>query len=138
WFNMVRQGTYQESWDGGGVQMPSLAAPIHVWFMEGLAGIRPDAGFRHLVLRPDLVGGLTWVRAWHDGPNGRIASAWSLDGASFRWDVTIPPNTTATIHVPAKDADGVRESGGMKPVRFENGRAVFEAGSGRYVFESER
>lgn len=138
WFGIVKQGVYHEDWGGGGVQMPSLGAPVHAWFMEGLAGIRPDAGFRHLVLRPDLVGGLTWVRAWHDGPNGRIASAWSLDGASFRWDVTIPPNTTATIHVPAKDADGVRESGGMKPVRFENGRAVFEAGSGRYVFESER
>ncbi len=138
WFGMVRQGTYQEAWDGGGVQMPSLAAPIHVWFMEDLAGIRPKVGFRRLVLRPDLVGGLTWVRAWHDGPNGRIASAWSLDGKSFRWDLTIPPNTTATVHVPAKDATSVRESDGLKAVRFENGHAVFEVGSGRYAFDSER
>lgn len=138
WFGMVRQGTYMEAWDGGGVQMPSLAAPIHVWFMEGLAGIRPDAGFRHLTLKPDIVGGLTWVRAWHDGPQGRIASAWSLNGDSFRWSVTIPPNTTATIHVPARDADSAKESGGMQVARFENGHAVFEAGSGRYIFESER
>lgn len=138
WFGMVRQGTYQEAWDGGGVQMPSLAAPIHVWFMQGLAGIHPDAGFRHLTLRPDLVGGLTWVRAWHDGPQGRIASAWSLDGTSFRWEITVPPNTTATIHVPARDSGSVKESAGMQAVRFENGHAIFEAGSGRYTFESER
>ena len=145
WFGMVRQGTYQEAWDGGGVQMPSLAAPIHVWFMQDLAGIRPEAGFRRLALRPDLVGGLTWVRAWHDGPNGRIASAWSLDGTSFRWDLTIPPNTTAIIHVPAKDSESAKESGvdarqseGLEFLRFQDGHAVFEAGSGRYVFESER
>ncbi len=137
WFSTVRHGTYQESWDGGGVQMPSLAAPIHVWFMEGLAGIRPDAGFRHLTLKPDLVGGLTWVRAWHDGPQGRIAGAWSIEGTTFRWEITIPPNTTATIRVPGRDTDSVRESGGIQAARFEDGHAVFEVGSGRYIFESE-
>ena len=69
------------------------------------------AGFRRLVLRPDLVGGLTWVRAWHDGPNGRIASAWSLDGTSFRWDLTIPPNTDGDHPCPCegrRQREGVR------------------------------
>ncbi len=143
---IVSQGTYQEAWDGGGVQMPSLAAPIHCWFMEDLAGIRPETpGMRRLVLKPDLVGGLTWVKAWHDGPSGRIASEWSSNGTAFRWDVTIPPNTTAVISVPAKDAASVKESGhpanqakGLRSMGFQYGFAAFEAASGRYVFESVR
>lgn len=145
WFNIVRQGTYQEDWGGGGVQMPSLAAPIHCWFMQDLAGIRPDsAGSRRVVLKPDLVGGLTWVKAWHQGPNGRISSAWKINGKAFRWELIIPANTTATVCVPSKDSGSVKESGkaakqarGLKYVRFEDGQAVFEAGSGRYLFESE-
>jgi alpha-L-rhamnosidase len=56
-------------------------------------------------------------------------------------DVTIPPNTTATIHVPAKDAAAVTESGtpaataaGVKFLRMENGAALYEVGSGTYQF----
>ena len=58
-------------------------------------------------------------------------------------DVTIPPNTTATVYVPAKDAAGMTESGmsaakaeGMKFLRMENGAAVYEVGSGTYRLQS--
>jgi alpha-L-rhamnosidase len=58
-------------------------------------------------------------------------------------DVTIPPNTTATIFVPAKDAASVTESGkpvgeavGVKFLRMENNVAVYVVGSGSYRFRS--
>jgi alpha-L-rhamnosidase len=58
-------------------------------------------------------------------------------------DVTIPPNTTATIFVPAKDAASVTESGkpagdaeGVKFLRMENNTAVYAVGSGNYQFQS--
>jgi alpha-L-rhamnosidase len=58
-------------------------------------------------------------------------------------DVTIPINTSATVHVPAKDAAGVTESGkpaakaeGMKFLRMENNAAVYALSSGTYHFQS--
>ena len=58
-------------------------------------------------------------------------------------EVTIPPNTTATVHVPAKDAGGVTESAkpaaesnGVKFLRMENNAAVYAVGSGAYRFQS--
>ncbi len=59
-------------------------------------------------------------------------------------DVTIPPNSTATVFVPAKDATGVTESGkptteakGVKFLRMENNAAVYAVGSGNYQFQSQ-
>ena len=56
-------------------------------------------------------------------------------------DVTIPPNTTATVYVPAKDSKSVTESGkqaakaeGVKFLRMEKDRAVYEVSSGCYRF----
>ena len=57
--------------------------------------------------------------------------------------MTVPPNSTATIYVPARRENDVTESGasagkaqGLKFARMENGSAVFEAASGRYRFQS--
>jgi alpha-L-rhamnosidase len=59
-------------------------------------------------------------------------------------DVTIPPNSTGTIFVPAKDAAGVTESGkpageavDVKFLRMENNAAVYAVGSGNYQFQSQ-
>ncbi len=56
-------------------------------------------------------------------------------------DITVPPNTDATVRVPAGDAGAVRESGrptgeatGVKFLQYENGAAVFATGSGHYHF----
>jgi len=58
-------------------------------------------------------------------------------------DLTIPANTTATVHVPAKAETGIAESGkpaakamGVKFLRMENNAAVYTVGSGTYRFGS--
>ena len=58
-------------------------------------------------------------------------------------EIAIPPNTTATVYVPARDAAQVTESGqraseapGIKLLRHENGAAAYAIGSGSYRFES--
>ena len=90
-----------------------------------------------------MVGDLTWVKAHYDSPYGRIVSHWKREGEKLTMDVTIPPNSTATIYVPAKDAASITESGkpatkavGVKFLRMENGAAVYAVGSGTYHFES--
>jgi alpha-L-rhamnosidase len=55
----------------------------------------------------------------------------------------VPPNSTATVHVPAARAESVREGGrpvakaaGVRRVGWADGHAVFEIGSGDYEFTS--
>ena len=149
WFDMLfnRGNTVMiEMWDGNGVQMPSLGGPISAWFYRSLAGICPDPdkpGFKHIIVHPTIVGELTWVKAHHDSPYGRIAVAWKRERDRLTMEVTVPANTTATVWVPTSQPNDVTESG--KPVReaagvafqrAENGCAVLEIGSGQYRFSA--
>ena len=73
------------------------------WFYNTLAGIRPDPeapGFRHFFLEPHPIPGLDWVRAWHDGPQGRIVSAWRSAADGWEWSVTVPAGSAATARLP--------------------------------------
>ena len=121
------------------------------WAFRDLAGIDTQgAGFSHLLIRPNPsaaglpdVAPLTWVNASYNHPHGRIVSNWKRESGKLHLDVTIPPNTTATVYVPTKDAASVTESGktiekaeGVKFARMEKGNAVYEVGSGTYHFQS--
>ncbi len=120
---------------------------LNVWFYEYLAGIRTDPaapGFKQIVVRPYPAGDLTYVKASHESMHGRIASHWRKTGARFELDVTIPPNTRATVYVPASSAAKVTEGGkpaaearGVKLLREEDAMAVFAVESGSYRFVAE-
>jgi alpha-L-rhamnosidase len=148
WGYMVEHGatTIWELWNGNTAD-PSMNSGNHVmligdlviWLYEDLAGIAPDAaepGFKHIIMRPKPVGDLDFVRATHRSPYGWIVSEWYRRGLRFDWQVEIPPNTTATVYVPASKP-GLALADGVSAARFENGRAVFELGSGKYHFVSE-
>ena len=156
WGYMMAKGatTIWERWDcdtrDPGMNSEALliqAGNLDAWFYQTLAGINYDPlqpGFKNVVIRPRMVGDLTWVKAHHDSLYGRIVSNWQRDGNALTMEVTIPANTTATVFVPAKDASGVTESGkpaekaaGVKFLRMENGAAVYEVGSGCYQFCSD-
>jgi alpha-L-rhamnosidase len=156
WGYMIEKGatTIWELWNGD-LADPTMNSGNHVmlvgdfviWLYERLAGIRPDPeqpGFKHIVMRPEPAGDLTFVRATHLSPFGPIASGWKKEAGAFRWSLTIPLNAYATVYVPAEKAEAVTESGrpaaqapGVKFVRFNKGRAVFAVGSGTYLFESK-
>jgi len=77
-------------------------------------------------------------------PGGTIRSGWKRDGENLAIDVTVPPNTSAKVFVPAKDSSSVTESGkpaaeaeGVKFLRMENNAAVYAVGSGSYQFQSQ-
>lgn len=135
-----------EAWDTNpnSSQNHCMLGHIEEWFYSGLLGIRAAApGFKQIIIQPQMPGDLSWAGGHYDSVYGRIASRWQLEGDQLTMAVTIPANTTATIHVPATDAAAVTESGlpadraaGVKLLRMENGRAVFEVGSGNYRFHS--
>jgi alpha-L-rhamnosidase len=148
WGYMIEKGatTIWELWNGDTAD-PAMNSGNHVmqigdlgvWLYEYLAGIRPDPeqpGFKHVIVTPYPVGDLTHARATHRSLYGQISSAWKRAGGVFTLNVTLPPNTTATIRVPAKHPAAVKEAGGLKPRRIEKDAVVFEAGSGSYAFTS--
>lgn len=135
-----------EAWnaDRRSSQNHFMLGQINEWFYHDLAGIRCDPegpGFRKIIIKPAIVGDLTWVKASYDSVRGPIRVAWKRDAQQFELGVSIPTNTTATVHVLAPDSQSVMESGksalwssGVKFLRMENGAAVFAVGSGDYFF----
>jgi len=136
----------KETWSGGAAIMPSLGGNFARWCYRGLGGIRPDEsapGFKKIIIKPAIVGDLKWVECWHDSNYGRIVSNWKREGDKLTMEVTIPPNTTATVFVPAKVAAAMTEGGntidkveGVKFLRMENSIAVYVIASGTYHFQS--
>jgi alpha-L-rhamnosidase len=155
WGYMVSKGatTIWELWNGDTAD-PAMNSGNHVmlvgdlgiWLFEYLAGIKPDPaqpGFKHIIMRPEAVGDLRFVKASHRSAYGLIASDWKYEGDCFQWQITVPVNTTATVWVPARKIGSVtvngkpaRHSQGVKFLKTEEDRAVFLLGSGNYRFES--
>jgi alpha-L-rhamnosidase len=119
---------------------------INEWFFSHLAGIQSDLdgpGFRKIVIKPAMVGDLTWVKATYGSISGDIVSNWTHGVSGLTLEVTIPVNTAATIYVPTAKADLVNEGGipasrarGVKFLRMDEGAAVYAVGSGTYSFSS--
>ena len=148
WGNMLEHGatTMWEQWDGDNSLMHSSFLSIGAWFVEGLAGIRADPehpGYEHFFVEPALVGDLTWAAASFRSIRGLIESHWSLEGGECLLEVSVPPNTTATIVVPTNDAKRVTESGaavtrarGVIDSHPEVNALVCRVSSGQYSFRS--
>ena len=138
--------TLWEDWDDGLSRNHIALGDISAWFYQYLAGINADPGqpaFKHIIFRPRPVGNLTFVKAWHDSPYGRIRSEWKIEEQRFHWRIVVPPNASATVFVPAGDASSVWEgdrpanrSEGIQYLRQEAGNAVYEVQSGTYLFAS--
>jgi len=129
-----------EAWDARpeSSQDHFMLGQIMEWFYRDLAGIQDDPegpGFAKIVIRPTPCGGLTWVKATYRSVHGAISSAWRRQGAALTMEVSIPPNTSATVFVPCADRHSATEAfGETQPSR--NGSAEFHLGSGHYRFRS--
>lgn len=159
WLYPVKQGatTIWERWDGikpdGSFQDASMNSFNHYaygaigeWLYRVVAGMEVDedaAGYAHALIQPQPGGGITHARATLETPYGELAVAWQLTEADFRVQVTIPPNTRATVRIPAANLSQVTESGkrvkraaGVHSARAKGGAVTVEVGSGRYEFVS--
>lgn len=158
WGYSIRHGatTMWERWDGWteekGFQTPEMNSFNHYafgaigeWLYGTVAGIDldpADPGYKHVILKPQPGGGLTWARATYRSAYGEIASDWKIENGAFSWRIVVPVNTRATAYVPASGAD-VTQSGrpageaeGVEFVGTEHGRAVFRVPSGEYQFRA--
>ncbi|MEQ1821057.1 MAG: family 78 glycoside hydrolase catalytic domain [Fimbriimonadaceae bacterium] len=91
---------------------------VSQWMMNWLGGIQPadDAiGFDKIVIRPQTLKDLDWVKSSYKSVRGRIVSNWKRVGKKTFYDVEVPVNTSAEIHLPS---------------------GVEVVGSGKYHFET--
>jgi len=148
WGLWIRQGATSlwEKWDGSSSRLHHVFSDISAWFYKALAGINPDPqqpGFKRVILQPYPVGDLKWVKGEHRSLYGALRVQWRREGSKFRYEIELPPNTSALVHLPTSEASAITESGrpaakaaGVHPAGTASGRAVFEVESGQYVFET--
>jgi alpha-L-rhamnosidase len=124
---MVLTGTTSlpECWagmNGNCSQNHVILGAIDAWFTRNLTGIAQapsSIGFRKLIISPVVVGDLTHVAGGYETPYGRVATNWTRQGDGVTLTVTVPPGTSAEVHVPLSGA-------------------VHTVGSGTWTFRSSK
>jgi alpha-L-rhamnosidase len=155
WGYMIAQGatTVWESWDGRvwsgpkNETMPNSYNHFYLGAVSGflfrkVAGI--DAalpGFESVVIRPILDTRIKRCSADYDSVMGRISTNWEQAQNRFALAVTLPANTVAQIHLPARSDSRIDESGTdiehhpeIRSVHRRGNEATLEVGSGSYRF----
>ncbi len=157
WLYPVTRGatTIWERWDGikpdGSFQSVGMNSFNHYaygaighWLYSVVAGIDVDEaspGYRHVIIEPRPGGQLTYVKAELETPYGRLASRWDLADDCFQLDVTVPPNTTATVVLRVPSIDEVTENEqplsaveGIITSSGDESTVSIDIGSGEYTF----
>ena len=106
--------TIWERWDGlkqdGSFQTADMNSFNHYaygaigdWMYKNIAGINPIAekpGYEEILIAPKPGGKLTSADAELETVYGLLKSSWIMSDGVFKLNVTIPPNTSATIVLP--------------------------------------
>jgi len=116
------------------------------WFYSGLGGIsqsKTSMAYKEVVIKPEMVGDLTWVKTSYQSPYGQIRSEWEKAGRNVKMNVSIPANSTALVYIPFTAGSIIKEGGKdistvneIEVIAEENGRKVVRIGTGEYEFES--
>ena len=78
--------------------------------VAGLAPISP--GWKHFLVQPKPGGTVTWAKASHISPYGKIECQWTLKDGILCVQIEVPPNSTARVVLPGVDlkiGSGIRK-----------------------------
>lgn len=125
--------------------IPQLGS-VGNWLYTDVAGINTysdGAGYKHIKIKPYIPKqGLTFAEARLETYYGEVYSHWQKTEEGLILDVDIPPNTKATIYIPAENLNNVYESSEKVATRKtfvntdrEKGYVLLEVGSGNYHFK---
>lgn len=126
---------------------------VSEWFYSSVLGIRPaeDAiAFDKIIIKPEVTNQLEWAKGSYQSVRGKIVSSWKNENGKFIFDVEIPANAVATVHIPVSGPSASITEGNT--VLINNGElsatptgltyketkenfVIFEAGGGSYHFE---
>ncbi|THH41826.1 alpha-L-rhamnosidase [Neolewinella litorea] len=157
WLYPVTRGatTIWERWDGikpdstfQNVGMNSFNhyayGAVGDWLYRRAAGLDTDEaspGYKRLILQPRPGGTLSQARAKLETPYGSAESGWTTGPDGRYFTVTVPPNTTAELHLPDAQLENVRledeilqTGNGIHETRQSGPDTVVKLGSGTYRF----
>lgn len=96
--------TLTELWDPrmGASWNHFMMGQIEEWFYKSLAGIdtAEGNGFSEIVIRPQVVGDLRYVKASHRTLYGTVSVYWQRTAHRFSLSIDIPANCTAKVYLP--------------------------------------
>ncbi|WP_222864326.1 family 78 glycoside hydrolase catalytic domain [Micromonospora sp. WP24] len=144
WADILAQGgTF--TWEAWTLDPGSNFSQSHGWgaqavvdVQETLLGVRTAApGAARIDVVPPAVG-LDRASGVVPTQRGPVRLDWRRTGSGLHVDLDVPVNVTARVALPITDGKGYRSVGPSRAtyVGIENGRAVFEVGSGRASFRS--
>jgi alpha-L-rhamnosidase len=115
---------------------------IMEWFYYGLAGISQSdssVAYKEIIIKPEVVGDLSFVKGSYQSPYGLITSEWKKTEKQFELIVNIPANSSATVFVPAAkesvvmvDGKIVKSKNDVNPLLNRNGKYKLNLQSGKY------
>jgi len=98
---------------------------------------------KQFIIKPNLVGDLTYAHTTSASLYGPVISNWSRSGTVGQFHFEVPPNTTAKVYVPAGAVHDVLEAGrptaravGVTSRGKDGMHVVFSIESGVYDFSS--
>ncbi len=140
-YNIERGATtLWETWSGNDSHSHPMFGSVCAWFFQGLSGINPDSknpGFKHIIIKPNVVDELDFVNATYSSVYGDIISNWEYNNGVLKLQVEIPPNTTASVFIPGNNVDDVTaDNSAVKFIGVEEDYLHYEISSGKYIFDS--
>lgn len=147
---MIQKGmtSLAENWTAleGLSQNHMIMGHLMEWFYNGLAGIRQqegDTGYKKLIIEPQFVNGIDWIRTSYKTMDGDVTVNWKTSGENYSVEIIIPNNSEALVILPVKKSNKELKVNGknLKEVKsisniIENkGKIQLTLGSGKYIFE---
>jgi alpha-L-rhamnosidase len=94
--------------------------------------------FQSLLIKPYLPSQLASASVHFESVRGPIISEWKKNGTEVAWQVSIPPNTHAELHIPCADSTMLKEGARRRSVRSrptgDKDRVKVEIGSGNFTY----
>lgn len=151
WGYMTKNGatTIWELWNGNTAD-PKMNSQNHVmllgdlliWYYENIAGIKSSSksvGFKEIIMNPDFVEGLSYVKASYESIYGVIKSSWKKTKGKLHWEVTVPANTSAQVYLPTTVVSKVKLNnqglGNEHSFIIEKNKLVLNLSSGTYTID---
>ncbi len=139
WGYMLSKGatTWWERWNGdsGDPAMNSFNhyafGSVMAWVYRSVAGIdtaADGAGFRHVVIHPQIDSAISHARGEYDSAYGKVVTDWTYENGKFKLTVELPANTHARVYLPQLEGAQGRQDG------KKLSKSVAEAGSGKHQF----
>ena len=140
--------TVWELWNGDTAD-PAMNSGNHImllgdvlpWMYGGLAGIKQSPwsrAFKELDMSLCMPDELNHVKATHNTPYGKVSSEWKRTDGGIEWEVEIPANTTARIHVPSGYTIQGMASLRWASAEVEGNDLCLVVGSGKYSIKAQK